>query len=356
MTKVALVTDQHFGARNDSKRMHDHFEIFYQNVFFPYLKEHNIDTVIDLGDTFDRRKYISFTSLKRAKEMFFQPLADNNIKLHVLVGNHDSVYKNTLEVNSVDLLLEEYDNITTYVGPKVIELGGCEIMMVPWICDANEEDTFLLADKTSAQVLFGHLELSGYQMYKGGFIDHGISDRWLQKFELVCSGHYHHKSNRGAINYLGCPYEMTWSDYDDQKGFHVFDTVTRTLEFVPNPHKMFHKLWYDDASMTMKDLLNMTPHFDEFAGKTIKVIIKNKDSPALFDLFIEKLEAVDPLHIQVVTDHLHLDLEDDDTIVDEAEDTITILDNYVEALEIKNNKVELQTLLRSLYSEALMIS
>lgn len=356
MTKVCLITDQHFGARNDSKRMHDHFENFYQDVFFPYIKENNIDTVIDLGDTFDRRKYISFTSLKRAKEMFFQPLADNNIKLHVLVGNHDSVYKNTLEVNSVDLLLEEYDNITTYVGPEVIELGGCEIMMVPWICDANEESTFLLADKTSAQVLFGHLELSGYQMYKGGFIDHGISDRWLQKFELVCSGHYHHKSNRGAINYLGCPYEMTWSDYDDQKGFHVFDTVTRTLEFVPNPYKMFYKLWYDDTDMHMEQLLKLTSQFEMFAGKTIKVIIKNKDSPVLFDLFIEKLEAVDPLHIQVVTDHLHLDLEDDDTIIDEAEDTITILDNYVEALEVKNNKVELQTLLRSLYSEALMIS
>ena len=76
----------------------------------------------------------------------------------------------------------------------------------------------------------------------------------------------------------------------------------------------------------------------------------------LFDLFMEKLEAADPMTIQVVTDHLHLDLEDDADIVDEAEDTLTILDSYVDGLEIKNDKQDLQLLLRSLYDEALSIS
>lgn len=354
--KVALITDQHFGARNDSKRIHDHFEKFYNEIFFPYLKDNGIDTVVDLGDTFDRRKYISFTSLKRAREMFFQPLADNNITLHVLVGNHDSVYKNTLEVNSVDLLLEEYGNIVTYIDPTVIEVGGCEIMMVPWICDNNEEQTFLLADKTSAQVLFGHLELSGYEMYKGGYIDHGFSDKWLKKFDLVCSGHYHHKSTRDNINYLGCPYEMTWSDYNDPKGFHVFDTHTRTLEFIENPFTLFHKIWYDDTELDLNGLTKQTDTFEDYRGKVVKVIVKTKDNPMLFDMFIERLEAVDPLNIQVVTDHLHLDLEDDDDIIDEAEDTLTILSTYVDGLEIKNDKIELQQVLKSLYDEALAVS
>ena len=354
--KIALITDQHFGARNDSKRVHDHFQKFYEDVFFPEIKRRGIDTVIDLGDTFDRRKYISFTSLKRAKEMFFQPLADNGIKLHVIVGNHDSVYKNTLDVNSIDLLLEEYENITTYVQPEVIEMDGTEIMLVPWICDANEEQTFVMADKTSAQILLGHLELSGYQMYKGGFIDHGISDHWLKKFELVCSGHYHHKSTTGNVNYLGCPYEMTWSDYDDTKGFHILDTLTRTIEFVPNPHTLFHKVWYDDTDLDMAGLLEQTKNFDDYSGKSVKVIIKTKDNPTLFDMFIERLEKVDPLNIQVVQDHLHLDMEDDEDIIDEAEDTLTILNTYVDNLEIKNDRVDLQQLLRSLYDEALSIS
>jgi DNA repair exonuclease SbcCD nuclease subunit len=243
----------------------------------------------------------------------------------VIVGNHDAFYKNTLEVNSVDLLLEEYDNISTYVEPEVIEVGGCEIMLVPWICEQNEEKTFVMADKTSAQVLFGHLELAGYEMYKGGIIDHGISDQWLKKFDLVCSGHYHHKSRNGCINYLGTAYEITWSDYNDQKGFHIFDTATRELEFVENPHKLFHKVWYDDTDLDMTGLLKQCEQFDDYKGCSI-------------------------------TDHLHLDLEDDSDIIDEAEDTLTILDSYVDGLEIKNDKQDLSLLLRSLYDEALSIS
>ena len=354
--KIALVTDQHFGARNDSKKIADHMQKFYDNVFFPEIDKRGIDTVINLGDTFDRRKYISFTSLKRAKEMFFNPLAERNIHMHVIVGNHDSVYKNTLEVNSIDLLLEEYDNITTYIDPQVVEFDNTKIMLVPWICDQNEEATFVMADKTDAQVLLGHLELSGYQMYKGGFIDHGISDKWLKKFELVCSGHYHHKSVNGNVNYLGTEYELTWSDYDDQKGFHILDTDTRTLEFIPNPHILFHKVWYDDTDLDMAGLLKQTETFSEYEGRIVKVIIKNKDNPTLFDVFIEKLEKAEPMQVQVVQDHLHLDMEDDEDIVDEAEDTMTILNTVVDNLDIKNDKQDLQQLLRSLYDEALQIS
>ncbi len=354
--KIALVTDQHFGARNDSKKIADHMQKFYDNVFFPEIDKRGIDTVINLGDTFDRRKYISFTSLKRSKEMFFTPLAERGIHMHVMVGNHDSVYKNTLDVNSIDLLLEEYDNITTYVQPNVVEFDGSKIMLVPWICDANQEATFVMADKTDAQMLLGHLELSGYEMNKSIVIDHGISDQWLKKFDLVCSGHYHHKSQNGSINYLGTEYELTWSDYDDQKGFHILDTDTRTLEFIPNPHTLFHKVWYNDTGLDMAGLLEQTKDFAKYEGCIIKVVVTNKDNPTLFDMFIEKIEKVDPMHLQVVTDHLHMDLEDDQDIVDEAEDTLTILNTYVDNLEIKNDKIDLQALLRSLYDEALQVS
>jgi hypothetical protein len=56
-----------------------------------------------------------------------------------------------------------------------------------------------------------------------------------------------------------------------------------------------------------------------------------------------------------VEDHLHLDLEDDSDIVDEAEDTLTILDSYIEGLEVKADKYELKKLMHQLYSEALNI-
>ena len=58
--KIALVTDLHFGARGDSVPFDNFFKKFYDDTFFPYLVEHGIKTIFDLGDTFDRRKYINF--------------------------------------------------------------------------------------------------------------------------------------------------------------------------------------------------------------------------------------------------------------------------------------------------------
>lgn len=351
--KLALITDLHFGVRNDNFAFADYQEKFFEHVFFPYLKENEIDTIVDLGDTFDRRKYINFVSLDRAKSMFFDPIDENQYNFHVLVGNHDSFYKNTLEINSINLLAEQY-NIHIYDQPEVATFDGLKVVMLPWICSNNEEDVKSLCTSTDAQVLFGHLELSGYQMYKGQAIHHGMSDDWLKKFDVVCTGHYHTKSTTGNVNYLGCPYEMTWSDFDDPKGFHIFDTDTRELTFIQNPYRMFHKVHYDDQEKSMEQVVNQD--FSELEGTYVKVIVAEKTNPYWFDMFIEKLEKAGPIHVQVVEDHLNLDLASDDDIVNEAEDTLTILNKYIEALDVTVSKGKLESTIKDLYSEALSVS
>ena len=181
----------------------------------------------------------------------------------------------------------------------------------------------------------------------------GYDARQFQKFDLVYSGHYHHKSTVGNVTYLGTAYEMTWSCFEDQKGFHVFDTETRELEFIPNPNKLFFKLFYDDTDMSYEDL--DTLNYKTIANKYVKVVIKSKENPLLFDSYISRLEEQEPINLQVVEDHLNLDLEDDDDIIDEAEDTLTILDGYIEGLDIKTGKPQLKSLMHNLYNEALSI-
>ena len=355
--KIALITDLHFGARNDNQTFAKFFSKFYTETFFPELEKRGIKHVFDLGDTFDRRKYISFTSLKSAKEMFFNPLAEGGYHLHCIVGNHDSVYKNTIETNSIDLLLADYDNITTLSTPQTYAIEDFNVFVVPWICAENQDETFTLADQSKAQVCFGHLELDGYEMNKGFFIREGWDDKWLKKFELVCSGHYHTKQQRGNVHYLGCPYEMTWNDYEDQKGFHIFDTETRELEFIPNPFVMFHKLWYDDEGWEFDDVAKEAQTFEQYKDCMIKVVIRNKTNPHLYDHYIERLEKAGVSHIQVADDHLHMDLEEEQEIFSEAEDTPTILSKYVDALEVnEEQKPKLKRLLDKLYSEALTIT
>ncbi len=352
--KVALVTDLHFGARNDNLKVAAHQKKFYDEVFFPYLKEHNIKEVIDLGDTFDRRRYISFTSLKAAKAMFFDPLKENGIKTHMIVGNHDAVYKNTIELNSIYLLLQEYDNVIEYEKPTDVQIGGCDILMLPWICAGNQQETMLAIEHTKAQIVMSHLELKGFEFMRGHIMHDGMDHKVFDKFDMVCSGHYHHKSTEGNINYLGCPYEMTWQDYQDEKGFHVFDTETRELTRVANPYNMFYKLWYDDQEMDFDDIAKID--FDQYKDSFVKVIIKNKTNPYLFDSYIERLEKNELINLQIVEDHLNLDLEDTDDIINEAEDTVTILDKYVDGLEISADKDRVKTLMRELYNEALSIA
>mgnify|MGYP003119633123 CR=1 FL=1 len=351
--KIALVTDLHFGARNDNQKVAEFQKKFYDDVFFPYLDKHDIQTVIDLGDTFDRRKFISYTSLKAAKEMFFDPLKHRGINTHIIVGNHDVVYKNTLEVNSIDLLLEGYPAFNEYSSPAVITIDGLDILLMPWICKDNFDQCWDLIRNSSAQVCMGHLELNGFQMYKGMPSYEGWDAEEFGKFDQVFSGHYHHRSTTGNITYLGTAYEMTWSCFEDEKGFHVYDTETRELEFISNPNKLFYKVFYDDVDMSYDHL--DTYDFEELAGKYVKMVIKNKTNPVIFDMFVNGIENVGPINLQVVEDHLNLDLEDDEDIIDEAEDTLTILDTVIEGLDLKSDKYELRKMMHNLYNEALTV-
>jgi len=352
--KVAIITDQHFGARNDSSLFLDFFEEFYRNIFFPKLKENEIKTVLILGDTFDRRKYINFFSLKRAKQMFFSPLYDMGIEVHMLAGNHDTYFKNTNDVNSVDLLLREYDNINVIDTPQTIHLKyedmNYDVCMMPWICAENYDHSIQELKNTSAKICMGHFEIAGFAMYRGMPSEGGLDRGIFRKFSHTFSGHYHHKSSSDDIYYLGNPYELTWQDYNDPRGFHLFDLDSHQLEFIENPNKMFHRITYDDKVQTIKEIdgQDLTPYPNTY----VKVVVINKTNPYLFDKFMNNLYNKNPADITIAEDFT--ELEDVDDVIDQAEDTLTILNKYVDGIQedsIDNNR--LKTLLKELYVEAL---
>jgi DNA repair exonuclease SbcCD nuclease subunit len=318
------------------------------------LIENNIDTVIQFGDLFDRRKYINFNTLARSRKYFFDPLREHGIGMHVFVGNHDTFYKNTNEVNSPDLLLTEYANVKVYSDPVDVTFDGTPITLLPWVCSGNLQQCLDHIENTPAQILFGHLELAGFEMYRGAVNDHGqFENSLLSKFDIVCSGHFHHKSSRGNIHYLGTPYEMSWSDYNDPRGFHIFDTGTRELEFICNPFVIFNKIHYDDADKSMDDVVDID--YAKYKGTYVKVIVRNKTNPYWFDMFVDRLEKAGTVDIQVVEDHLNLNLEDEGDIVSEAEDTLTILRKVVDSIETNVPKKDLDSFLTTLYTEAMHV-
>jgi|TARA_B100001094_G_scaffold141838_1_gene137458 DNA repair exonuclease SbcCD nuclease subunit len=341
--KIAIITDQHFGARKNSKLFHDYFLKFYNEVFFPTLEKEGITTVIDMGDTFDSRKGIDFSALSWAKNNYYDRLRDMGVTVHTVVGNHTAYYKNTNEVNAVDLLLREYGNVIVYSEATEVKVDNLDVLFVPWINQDNEEQTLKLIDKTSCAVAMGHLELIGFRVHRGYVMDHGADAKVFDKFDRVYSGHYHTRSDNGKIYYLGNPYEMFWNDCKDTRGFHIFDT--ETLEHVPvnNPNRLFYIIYYEDDDYQTFDAR-------EYKDKIVKVIVRKKTDPKKFEKFVDKLYNVGVFELKVVENFQVEENENFEAF--ESEDTLSILNRYIEESEITLEKSIVQRVIQEVYQEA----
>ena len=341
--KVAIITDQHFGARKNSKLFHDYFLKFYNNVFFPTLEEQGITTVIDMGDTFDSRKGIDFSALSWAKNNYYDRLQEMGVKVHTIVGNHTAYYKNTNNVNAVDLLLREYDNVTVYSEPTEVMLDKLPTLFIPWINQENEESTLKLIQKTSCPCAMGHLELHGFRVNRQIIMEHGLDSKLFEKFKRVFSGHYHTRSTNGTVFYLGNPYEIYWTDVNDTRGFAIFDTETLEHASVDNPYKMFYNIYYEDTNYQTFDTR-------EYENKIVKIIVRKKSDTKKFEKFVDKLYLSNIAELKIIE---NFDIQEpQDFEAFESEDTISILNRYIEEAEISLDKSIIQKMMQEIYQEA----
>ena len=344
--KVAIITDQHFGARKSSRVFHEFFLKFYNKVFFPTLEKEGITTVFDLGDTFDNRRNIDLWAAKWARENYYDRLRDMGVTVHAVVGNHTAYFKDTNSINTLDNLLGEYENVHTYSEATEVTIGGLPILFIPWINNENSETTYKLIEGTSCDYAMGHLELNGFEAHRGYIMDHGVESKLYKKFNKVLSGHYHHRSSRGNIHYLGNPYQIYWNDYRDTRGFHIFDTETGDIKFIKNPFEIYEKIYYDESKLNSSKF-----DYAEYNGKIVKVVVEKKSDSHKFDFFLSQLYAAGVHEVKVIEDpSFESDLEEEIDI--ESEDTLTLLERYVDDLG-HEDKPGVKNILKSLYVEAL---
>jgi len=349
--RIALINDTHMGARGDSSIFNEFFFKFWENTFFPYLKENNIKHICHLGDVVDRRKFINFVTLNSWRKRFFDALEGEGITMDVIVGNHDVFYRNTNEVNAMHELFYGYKNINVYIDPVDLNFDGLSVAMMPWINSSNYESSLQFLKETKSEVVFGHFEIAGFEMDRGNVCHSGLNKKVFDRFDIVLSGHFHHKSSSGNITYLGNQYEMTWADHGDQRGFHVFDTDTREIDFVKNPFKIFHKISYDDTEQDFEYWKQYD--YDNLKECYIKVIVVNKNNPYLFDNVIENLYKVGVADISIVEDFTEFEDENAEELIDQAEDTMTILSKYIDGLTLNVEPDKLKKIMRELYVESL---
>jgi hypothetical protein len=315
--KIPILCDTHFGFKNDSQLFREYFNRFFQETFFPYIDANNIKEIVHLGDLMDRRKYVNFETLKYVRENFVQPLADRGVTVHVMLGNHDVYYKNTNAVNSIRELFGDTPNFKVYETFADVKIADMQFAVIPWICPDNQQQFEQFIRSSTSTVALGHLELQGFEVLRGVRSEEGFDKKQFEKFETVYSGHYHQKNDDGHVFYLGTHYDMTFADVDERKGFHVFETSNRTVEFVHNPLKMFHRIVYDDTDEVV------VPDFSVYANSYVKLVVKNKRLPKTFDKYISKLYDANPYEVNIVEEYQLVDAATDD--IDITQDTLSII-------------------------------
>jgi predicted phosphodiesterase len=342
MTRIACLTDTHWTARKSSRHLHDYFELFYKNIFFPALEEQGVEIVVHMGDAFDNRKSIDFWGLDWTRRVVLEPL--RKYEVHMIVGNHDIFLRNSTEINAPELLLKDYPNIKTYSSPTNTKVGGIDMTFIPWICSENYDETLKVIKKSKAKIAMGHLELQGFRVNKHLIMEeHGLDPNIFTKFQKVFSGHYHTRSDNGRIFYLGNPYEMYWTDVNDTRGFHIFDTETFEHTPINNPYKLFYNIYYEDTPHQMFDVT-------EYANKIVKVIVRKKSKQKEFDKFIDKLYKVGIQDLKIVE---NFDIqENEDFVIDEEENTISILNRYIDESECNFDKNVIKGIFQDLYQQS----
>jgi predicted phosphodiesterase len=346
--KVAILNDTHCGVRNSSDIFLKYQERFYTEIFFPYLKEHNITNILHLGDYYEHRKFVNFKALNANRKHFLEPMRDMGITMDIIPGNHDVFYKNTNELCSLKELLGYFtSNVNIIMEPKVIDYDGLGVAVIPWINNANYQEYVDFAMSCKAPILGAHLELKGFDLMAGMPNPHGMSADIFSRFETVVSGHFHTRSSQGNVTYLGSQMEFTWADVDDPKYFHVLDTETREFTPVRNPITMFKKVIYDDTKTDYN-----TVDVSEYAQKFIKLIVINKNDLYMFDKFVDRLQSIETYELKIAEsfDEYIGENIDDDAI--SLEDTTELLDSYVEAVDTELDKEHIKVELRKLYTEA----
>jgi len=351
MTKIAIITDTHFGVQDSSQMVHDANEKFFGEVFFPKIDQLGIETVLHLGDLTHKRQSISFWTAHNMRCTFFHPLADRRLHLYGVVGNHDSYYRDTLQVNSWRELAGWLPRIHVIEFPTETTIGDCRFLLLPYSTKENQGAIQGAMAATSARVAAGHLDIQGFLYRKGVLSEKGFRAGEFSRFELVLSGHYHKKQTKGNITYLGSHSQQDWSDFGDERGFHVLDTSSLELEFVPNPYNLYEAFVYDDVGF--EDFGLLPGDYEKYRGKHVKVIVKNKENPFLFDSIIGQLEKGGPAGVQIVDDHKNANLVTDEEVLEGTEDTITAIKKYVEGVETQADKARVESLVLDLYNEAL---
>jgi DNA repair exonuclease SbcCD nuclease subunit len=347
--KIAILGDTHFGARNDHALIAKAQREFLDR-FFADIEERGITTAVHLGDVFDRRKYLNIQTLNWVKKRFIEPSERLGLHWHTIIGNHDTYFKNTNDVSSVQEILAPLPSFTVYTEPEEVQFEHFLFGFVPWVNRENHDRCLKFVKKTKANILCGHFEINGFEMNANVLCNDGLERNVFSKFPAVLSGHFHKKHTQDNIHYLGTPYPLTFGDFGQPKGYHILDTETGDLEFIENEVSIFKIIKYDDQA---NDYDFETMDFSDYRDCFVKVIVVEKKNPYAFDRMLSKLYDTECFQIRIVDTTLAMQEGDGDIHVDMTEDTLSLIRREIDGMDNVDDPDRLKKVMSELFVEAI---
>lgn len=345
--KVAIVTDLHFGVRNNNLFFLEKQEQFFYETFIPIIEANEIETIIIMGDVFENRKHINTEILNRVYNLF-QEFENRKYKIICLIGNHDIYYKNTRKYSSLYPLEKSFKNITLIKEFEEIELAGEKLGFISWITSDNKDKCLDWLNDTRVEIIFGHFEINDFAMVGDYYCKNGFNQEFFNRFKRVFSGHFHIKSTNNNISYLGNPYQTDWSDYGYEKGFHIYDIKKNELVFHKNPVSNFAQIVIDDID-NLKSI-----KFEKFKDKIVKIflnIVLDKNNTLKLDSFFSLLNQF--AHQVEVIDNTTLEQTDITIDIEDLKNTVGLMFSFIDNSDFNNlSKDKIKELSLDIYNSA----
>jgi DNA repair exonuclease SbcCD nuclease subunit len=364
MYKIALISDIHFGCRNNGEKYLNICENFFLHTLSKVIEDNKITDLRILGDLFDNRNSINVRTLNTVLNIF--KTYENRfpqLRIKCLVGNHDLYYHNRVDINSLEAI-RQFKNVEVITEVVKEVINDKSIIMVPWITsntsEIYEKFNYYCNSKERVDYLLGHFEIHNFEVIPGMKFEGGIKASQFSNFNRVISGHFHSRNMEGNIGYLGCPYELTWSDYGDGKGIHLLDIDTNEITFIQNNDSPKHtKIKLSDIIKYNKDTEKIKDIFSKCRNNIVKLVIDTKFKDSTIVKILNKIESLQPIKLEVdnqCIDQITFD-ENAESNIKDLNDPLSFLIEYCNNIQIdeldKEEQQDMFNKLKELYQISL---
>jgi len=324
--KIFLTGDVHFDCRNGNQKLLESNVLFWRWAVKEAKKQGVVQYYI-LGDIFDNRSLVNLPSLSKG----YTILSYLKDETHLIVGNHDSFYRNSLAITSLDIF-EDVDGMTVHKKPLfVLDHFGVDkhALFIPWICESNYQESIDLIKSVKNKkntIVFTHAEFHGALLPSNMVIESNTNPSLFKGFKRVFAAHIHKQQTIKNILYVGSPYEQRSDEAKDKHGFWIYDTVADELEFFENKVSYRHITLTPEQVLKSKDLEN----------NFIKMKVDNCTNDEVIAAAKAKLNEKSVGSITIDYEQKEVLKLDEDIDIENINTTKELFKEYIDLIDVEN--------------------